>query len=75
VLLRESAMTSGKSTDGKPGTTEQLPRWEGPPETRPSGYLPAKDDPNRDRDAMGENLQDPRKLKVTDAMKQTSDDD
>jgi hypothetical protein len=59
--------------DGAPGTTEQSPRWEGPEETRPRGYLPAKDDPEVDRDAVGENLRDPRKRDVSDAMK-TKDD-
>jgi hypothetical protein len=59
--------------DGAPGTTEQSPRWEGPEETRPRGYLPAKDDPDADRDAVGENLQDPRKRNVADALK-TGDD-
>ena len=59
--------------DGAPGTTEQSPRWEGPEETRPRGYLPAKDDPDVDRDAVGENLQDPRKRDLSDAMK-TKDD-
>ena len=58
-----------KPKDGAPGTTEQSPRWEGPEETRPRGYLPAKDDPEIDRDAVGENLQDPRKRKVSDALK------
>lgn len=58
-----------KPKDGAPGTTEQSPRWEGPEETRPRGYLPAKDDPDIDRDAVGENLQDPRKRKVSDALK------
>lgn len=43
---------------GAPGTTEQRPRWEGPPENRPRGYLPAEDDPEVDRDAAGENLED-----------------
>ena len=55
------------------GTTEQSPRWEGPEDTRPRGYLPAKDDPDVDRDAVGENLQDPRKRNVYDGMK-TRDD-
>ncbi|SSC66084.1 unnamed protein product [Ciceribacter selenitireducens ATCC BAA-1503] len=32
-------------------------------------YLPAKDDPDIDRDAVGENLQDPRKKTLSDAMK------
>ncbi|MDF1600898.1 hypothetical protein PZ895_14115 [Mesorhizobium sp. YIM 152430] len=41
------------------GTTDERPRWEGPPENRPSGYLPAEDDPNSDRDAAGENNSDP----------------
>ena len=48
--------------DGRPGTTDQSPRWEGPEETRPAGYLPALDDPERDPDAAGETLDktDPR---------------
>ena len=55
--------------DGAPGTTEQSPRWEGPEENRPRGYLPAEDDPEVDRDAVGENLRDPRKRDVSDGMK------
>jgi len=60
--------------DGQPGTTDQSPRWEGPEENRPRGYLPAKDDPDVDRDAVGENLQDPRKRNLGDSIK-TKDDD
>lgn len=41
----------------------------GPPATKPSGYLPAKDNPERDRDAHGENLNDPKVRKVSDAFK------
>jgi hypothetical protein len=59
--------------DGVPGTTEQSPRWEGPKETRPRGYRPAKDDPEVARDAVGENLRDPLKRNVAEAMK-TRDD-
>lgn len=59
-------ITSPKS--GKPGTTDQSPRWEGPEENRPRGYLPAKDDPNVDTDAVGENLQNPRKKNLSDAL-------
>ncbi|UVC12131.1 hypothetical protein IHQ71_28320 [Rhizobium sp. TH2] len=59
--------------DGAPGTTDQSPRWEGPEETRPRGYLPAKDDPDVDRDASGENLQDPRKRDLSDSFKTTDD--
>lgn len=59
--------------DGKPGTTDQSPRWEGSQENRPSGYLPAKDNPDIDRDAVGENLQDPRKTKLSDALKARDD--
>jgi hypothetical protein len=54
--------------NGPPGTDEQKPRWEGPPENRPRGYLPAKDDPE-DRDAAGENLKNPDKRGLGDAMK------
>jgi hypothetical protein len=66
-------MALNSPKDGAPGTTEQSPRWEGPKPNRPSGYLPAKDEPNVDRDAVGENLQDPRRRNVSDAMK-TKDD-
>ncbi|MGV1873750.1 hypothetical protein [Agrobacterium rosae] len=52
---------------GAPGTTYQSPRWEGPQDTRPAGYMPAKDDPEVDRDAVGENLKDPRRKNLGDA--------
>lgn len=42
--------------NGAAGTTDQKPRWEGPPENRPRGYLPAKDDPETKPDAAGETL-------------------
>ncbi len=58
---------------GPAGTTDQSPRWEGPEETRPAGYLPAIDDPETDRDAVGENLNDPDRSKVTDAGKTKGD--
>lgn len=50
------------------GTTDQRPRWEGPPENRPRGYLPATDDPSRARDAAGENLRDPDRSHLGDAV-------
>ncbi|TGQ63627.1 MAG: hypothetical protein E5V49_04295 [Mesorhizobium sp.] len=59
--------------DGAPGTTDQKPRWEGPPEDRPAGYLPAEDDPDEDRDAAGENLKDPDKRGLGDALKTRRD--
>lgn len=55
--------------DGAPGTTDQSPRWEGPEENRPRGYLPAVDDPDVDRDAAGENLADPDKRDLSDAFR------
>jgi uncharacterized membrane protein len=55
--------------NGAPGTTDQKPRWEGPPENRPPGYLPAKDDPDQDLDAAGENLKDPDRHGFRDAVK------
>lgn len=58
---------------GKAGTTEQSPRWEGPEETRPRGYLPALDNPETDRDALGENLNDPDRSKLTDVGKTQGD--
>ena len=66
-------MARSKSRDGAPGTTDQRPRWEGPPENRPRGYKPAKDDPTLDRDAAGENLDDPDRKTVSDAVKQKGD--
>ena len=62
-------MGRDKQSDAAPGTTDQRPRWEGPPENRPRGYLPAKDDPARDRDAAGENLRDPDRRTLADAGK------
>jgi len=58
---------------GKPGTTSQSPRWEGPRETRPRGYLPPTDNPEEDRDAVGENLKDPHRGKASDAGKTEGD--
>jgi len=54
---------------GAPGTTEQSPRWEGPEETRPRGYMPAKDNPDIARDSVGENNSDPDRGKLADAGK------
>ncbi|MDV4183081.1 hypothetical protein R1521_31730 [Rhizobium brockwellii] len=59
--------------DGAPGTTDQSPRWEGPQENTPRGYLRAKDDPDQDLDAKGESNSDPEVKKVTDGFK-TKDD-
>ena len=59
--------------DGAPGTTDQSPRWEGPSENRPRGYLPAVDNPEIDRDAAGENLADPEKTDIFDALKTRGD--
>lgn len=58
---------------GAPGTTDQSPRWEGPHENRPRGYIPAKDDPDVDRDAVGENNQDPLRKNLSDAWKTKED--
>ena len=55
--------------NGPAGTTEQSPRWEGPKETRPRGYLPAKDDPDKVRDAVDETNSDPERNKPSDALK------
>lgn len=54
---------------GNAGTTDQLPRWEGPPETRPRGYLPAVDDPIDETDAAGETLKNPDRDQATDVAK------
>ena len=48
-------------------------RFMGPQENTPRGYLPAKDDHDTDRDAVGEANADPVKRKVTDAMKTKGD--
>jgi hypothetical protein len=59
--------------DGAPGTTDQSPRWEGPQENRPPGYMPAKDDPDKARDANGETSSDPEVKKVSDGLRQKDD--
>lgn len=61
--------TREERRNGAPGTTDQKPRWEGPEENRPRGYLPAEDDPAIDRDAAGENLRDPERKNLGDAGK------
>lgn len=66
-------MEQEKPKPGPAGTTDQSPRWEGPEETRPRGYLPAIDDPENDRDAAGENLKDPDRNKLKDAGKTKGD--
>lgn len=62
-------MGMNKPKDGAPGTTDQSPRWEGPEESRPSGYLPAKDDPDHDRDALGETNKHPDRKNLSDVVK------
>ena len=66
-------MVTNSPKDGAAGTTEQSPRWEGPQENRPRGYLPAKDNPDVDRDAVGENNRDPLKTNLSDAGKTKRD--
>jgi len=53
---------------GPSGTTEQSPRWEGPEETRPRGYLPAKDDP-AEHDAADEDPNDTDRNNLADIGK------
>ncbi len=59
--------------DGAPGTTDQSPRWEGPQGNTPRGYMRAKDNPDKARDANGESSSDPVVEKVTDGLKQKGD--
>ncbi|KQR69292.1 hypothetical protein ASG25_16955 [Rhizobium sp. Leaf384] len=66
-------MTEAFKSTGAAGTIDQKPRWEGPEESRPSGYLPAKDDPDREPDANGETLAEPERAKATDAGKVKGD--
>jgi hypothetical protein len=65
----ESEMGIIKLKAGAAGTTDQSPRWEGPEESRPRGYLPAKDDPDNIRDAAGETNKDPKRRRPSDALK------
>jgi hypothetical protein len=62
-------MAIEKPKDGAAGTTDQSPRWEGPEATRPRGYLPAKDNPDVEKDAVGETNANPKRTKATDALK------
>ncbi|OKP64447.1 hypothetical protein BTE77_34705 [Ensifer adhaerens] len=62
-------MGINKPRDGAPGTTDQSPRREGPKESRPRGYLPAKDDPDTARDAVGETNKDPERNRPSHALK------
>ncbi|CDX40111.1 hypothetical protein FJW06_12625 [Mesorhizobium sp. B4-1-3] len=60
---------SNSPNTGRPGTSDQWPRWEGPKANKPRGYLPAKDDPDEDRDAAGENNKDPERSDLGDVAK------
>lgn len=62
-------MATTTPSDGAPGTTDQSPRWEGPQENKPRGYMKPKDDPDRDEDAVGETNANPQKTSVSDALK------
>lgn len=62
-------MANETPKSGPAGTTDQWPRWEGPQQNTPRGYMHAKDDPESDRDAVGENNQDPKKTDLGDALK------
>jgi hypothetical protein len=68
-------MMMGMNTpkSGAPGTTDQSPRWEGPQENKPRGYMPAKDNPDVDRDAVSENNRDPVRKNLSDAVKTKGD--
>ena len=59
--------------DGAPGTTDQSPRWEGPQENKPRGYMPAKDDPDSALDANGESNSNAAVRNVSDGLKQKDD--
>ena len=58
---------------GRPGTSDQWPRWEGPKANKPRGYLPPKDDPDENRDAAGENNKDPERSDLGDVAKNKGD--
>lgn len=60
--------------NGKPGTTDQSPRWEGPEENRPGGYLPAVDKPNENEDAAGETLNDPDRENAADVLERRNEE-
>lgn len=62
-------MDKKKHENAVAGTTDERPRWEGPEESRPSGYKPAADEPDKKRDAAGENLDDPERSDLSDAGK------
>jgi len=66
-------MGINEAKDGAPGTTDQSPRWEGPQENKPRGYLPAKDDPDEAQDANGETNSNPSVKKISDGLKQKGD--
>lgn len=58
---------------GRPGTSDQWPRWEGPKANKSRGYLPPKDDPDENRDAAGENNKDPERSDLGDVAKKKGD--
>lgn len=59
-VQEETVMRHQPNDQGKPGETSQWPRWEGPAETRPSGYVQGEADIFAD-DPIGE-----KKRRATD---------
>jgi hypothetical protein len=62
MMKSEEISMSDDSYTGAPGTINQKPRWQGPAENRPRGYLPAEDEAEGGVDAAGEDLADRSKL-------------
>lgn len=70
---RSSSLRPVPETPGTPGTTDDRPRWEGPKETRPSGYKPAIDDPERETDAVGKSNPERDRKTLGDGLRQRGD--
>jgi hypothetical protein len=66
-------MAKNLPKNGAPGRTDQSPRWEGPQENTPRGFMQAKDNLDRDQDANRESNSDREVKKVSDAFR-TKDD-
>ncbi|WP_165217506.1 hypothetical protein [Affinirhizobium pseudoryzae] len=65
-------MTHQPHDQGKPGETSQWPRWEGPAENRPSGYVQGEADIFAD-DPIGEKKRRANDYPAEDAARQRAE--
>ncbi len=71
--MRSRCYDNRETAGWRTGNHRTIAALGGTTDVTPRGYMKAKDDPEKDRDAHGENLRDPRRKTVADAGKTRKD--